>query len=97
MRTLVTGGSRSGKSAVAEGLLLDAACTGLGIALVSQLLSRQALANGLLQPLVEHTIRGPNWALLTHRDSENNPLARSFSEWLSSNLGTDGRVSLEAG
>ena len=62
------------------GLLLDAACAGLGIALVSQLLSRKALADGQLQPLVEHTIRGPNWALLTHRDSENN--ARSFSEWL---------------
>ncbi|MCY1184961.1 LysR substrate binding domain protein [compost metagenome] len=64
------------------GLLLDAVCAGLGIALVSQLLSRQARADGLLQPLVEQTIRGPNWALLTHRDSENNPLARSFSEWL---------------
>jgi len=62
------------------GLLLDAACAGLGIALVSQLLSRQACANGLLQPMVEPTIRGPNWALLTHRDSENS--ARSFSDWL---------------
>ena len=72
------------------GLLLDAACSGLGIALVSQLLSRQALANGLLQPLVEETIRGPNWALLTHRDSENNPLARSFSEWLLNNLVAEG-------
>ena len=66
------------------GLLLDAACAGLGIALVSQLLSRQARANGLLQPLVEQTIRGPNWALLTHRDSESD--ARSFSEWLMTNL-----------
>jgi LysR family glycine cleavage system transcriptional activator len=36
---------------------------------------------------VEDTIRGPNWALLTHRDSENNPLARSFVEWLLSKLG----------
>jgi LysR family glycine cleavage system transcriptional activator len=48
------------------------------------LLSQQARANGLLQPLVEQTIRGPNWALLTHRDSENN--ARSFCEWLANNL-----------
>ncbi|MBK5411625.1 LysR family transcriptional regulator [Pseudomonas sp. TH34] len=72
------------------GLLLDAACTGLGIALVSRLLSRQALESGLLQPLVEATIRGPNWALLTHRDSENNPLARCFSEWLIGNLATAG-------
>ncbi|WP_095169092.1 LysR substrate-binding domain-containing protein [Pseudomonas sp. Irchel 3H3] len=70
------------------GLLLDAACAGLGMALVSQLLSRQALANGSLKPLVEQTIRGPKWALLTHRDSENNPLARSFSEWLVNNLQT---------
>ncbi|WP_085633397.1 MULTISPECIES: LysR substrate-binding domain-containing protein [unclassified Pseudomonas] len=68
------------------GLLLDAACGGLGIALVSRLLSRQAQANGLLQPLVEDTIRGPNWALLTHRDSESYPLSRSFTEWLLAQL-----------
>ncbi|MFY0730745.1 LysR substrate-binding domain-containing protein [Pseudomonas sp. NFX15] len=68
------------------GLLLDAACSGLGIALVSQLLSRQAQATGLLQPMVEQTIRGPNWALLTHRDSENTPMARAFTEWLVTNL-----------
>ena len=71
------------------GLLLDAACTGLGIALVSQLLSRQARATGLLQPMVEQTIRGPNWALLTHRDSENIPMARAFTEWLVDNLAAD--------
>jgi LysR family glycine cleavage system transcriptional activator len=68
------------------GLLLDAACSGLGIALVSRLLSRQAQENGLLQPLVEQTIRGPNWAMLTHRDSENDPMARCFSQWLSAQL-----------
>jgi LysR family glycine cleavage system transcriptional activator len=71
------------------GLLLDAACTGLGIALVSQLLSRQARADGVLQPLVEDSIRGPNWALLTHRDSEQDPMARSFSEWLIHNLSAE--------
>lgn len=64
------------------GLLLDAACNGLGIALVSQLLAEPALANGQLQPLVERSIRGPNWAWLIHRDSENSPLTRSFSEWI---------------
>lgn len=68
------------------GLLLDAACAGLGVALVNQLLSPQAVANGTLKPLVEQTIRGPNWVLLTHRDSENNPLARRFSEWLVNSL-----------
>lgn len=68
------------------GLLLDAVCTGLGIGLVSQLLSRQAQTDGLLTPLVDATIRGPNWALLTHRDSEQDPLARSFTAWLLSHL-----------
>ncbi|MBK5534782.1 LysR family transcriptional regulator [Pseudomonas sp. TH08] len=68
------------------GLLLDAASAGLGIALVSRLLSRQARAEGLLQPLVEDTIRGPNWALLTHRDSEHDPLAQRFTAWLSDHL-----------
>ncbi|PMZ89403.1 MULTISPECIES: LysR substrate-binding domain-containing protein [unclassified Pseudomonas] len=71
------------------GLLLDAACTGLGIALVSQLLSRQARATGLLQPMVEQTIRGPNWALLTHRDSETTPMARVFTQWLVDNLAVE--------
>lgn len=71
------------------GLLLDASCSGLGIALVSQLLSRQARADGVLQALVEDTIRGPNWALLTHRDSEHDPLAKSFTAWLSANLSAD--------
>lgn len=70
------------------GLLLDAACAGLGIALVSQLLSQQARANGLLQPLVEQTVRGPNWALLTHRDSEDS--ARSFCAWLLEHLPSSG-------
>lgn len=70
------------------GLLLDAACAGLGIALVSQLLSQQARANGLLQPLVEQTVRGPNWALLTHRDSEES--ARSFCAWLLEHLPSSG-------
>jgi LysR family transcriptional regulator, glycine cleavage system transcriptional activator len=68
------------------GLLLDAVCSGLGIALVSQLLSQDARDKGLLQPLVDGTIRGPNWAMLTHRDSENEPMARSFSQWLQRHL-----------
>lgn len=68
------------------GLLLDAACQGLGIALISQLLSQQALANGLLQPLLEQTIRGPNWAWLIHRDSEADPLTRGFCAWLQEQL-----------
>ncbi len=64
------------------GLLLDAACNGLGMALVSELLAQPALASGQLLPLVPRSIRGPNWAWLIHRDSENSPLTRHFSEWL---------------
>jgi LysR family glycine cleavage system transcriptional activator len=70
------------------GLLLDAACAGHGIALVSQLLAAQALATGSLQPMCEHSVRGPEWACLIHRDSENNPLTRRFSEWLEAALGS---------
>lgn len=68
------------------GLLLDAACQGLGIALVSRLLASRARRDGLLQALVEQTIRGPKWAWLIHRDSENDPLTRSFSGWLTQAL-----------
>jgi len=39
------------------GLLLDAACAGNGIALVSQLLATHARSNGLLQPLSEQSMR----------------------------------------
>lgn len=68
------------------GLLLDAASQGLGIALVSQLLARQAHTNGLLQPLTERSVRGPNWAWLIHRDSEHSPLTRDFCTWLERQL-----------
>jgi len=64
------------------GLLLDAARSGLGIALVSQLLAQQALAEGILQPLTDQSVRGPNWSWLIHRDSENNPFTRHFCQWL---------------
>ena len=40
-----------------------------------------------LQPLVENTIRGPNWSWLMHRDGESNPLLRSFCLWLQAELG----------
>lgn len=64
------------------GLLLDAACAGHGIALVSCLLSASARANGRLQALSERSIVGPCWAWLIHRDSEKSSLTRCFSEWL---------------
>lgn len=76
------GQQSSGLNFSDPGLLLDAACDGLGIALVSQLLAQKARAENRLQPLVEQTIRGPKWAWLIHRDSELSPLTRSFSAWL---------------
>ncbi|MBB4867027.1 LysR family glycine cleavage system transcriptional activator [Pseudomonas nitritireducens] len=68
------------------GLLLDAASQGLGVALVSQLLAGDARQNGLLTPLSEQTVRGPNWSLLVHQQSERNAQAVGFCEWLSTAL-----------
>ncbi|WP_425318942.1 LysR substrate-binding domain-containing protein [Pseudomonas nitroreducens] len=68
------------------GLLLDAASQGLGIALVSQLLAGDARQNGLLAPLSEQTVRGPNWSLLVHQQSERNAQAQGFCEWLEAAL-----------
>lgn len=87
MEPLGSGGRRdSGLNFSDPGLLLDAACNGLGIALVSQLLAQHARDAGLLQPLTEQRVRGANWAWLLHRDSEHNPLARHFCQWLQSAL-----------
>lgn len=69
------------------GLLLDAASQGLGIALVSQLLAGDARSNDLLTPLSEQTVRGPNWSLLVHQQSERNAQAVVFCEWLETALG----------
>ncbi|AGI24706.1 putative transcriptional regulator [Pseudomonas sp. ATCC 13867] len=69
------------------GLLLDAASQGLGIALVSRLLAGDARDNGLLTPLCEQTVRGPNWSLLVHQQSERDAQAMRFCEWLEGALG----------
>ncbi|MFZ5959049.1 LysR substrate-binding domain-containing protein [Pseudomonas knackmussii] len=68
------------------GQLLDAACQGLGIALVSRLLAGDALARGSLVALTEQSVRGANWAWLVHRDSERNALAGDFCQWLAQQL-----------
>ena len=68
------------------GLLLDAACEGLGIALVSQLLAQRAREQGLLHAMTEQTIRGANWCWLIHRDNANNRLLHSFCDWLDAQL-----------
>ncbi len=69
------------------GMLLDAACTGLGIALVSELLSRQAVRGNLLQQLSERRIRGPDWVSLVRHDSEKRPSTRFFHDWIRIQLG----------
>ncbi|MCE7763939.1 LysR family transcriptional regulator [Pseudomonas putida] len=71
------------------GLLLDAASEGLGVALVSQLLARRAMEEGRLQALSTQRVRGPAWACLVHRDSQEDPLARQFLEWLKGALALD--------
>lgn len=68
------------------GLLLEAAGEGLGVALVSQLLAQRAVGEGRLQALSSQRVRGPAWACLVHRDSQDDPLARQFLEWLKAAL-----------
>ncbi|MDX7829169.1 LysR family transcriptional regulator [Aeromonas caviae] len=64
------------------GLLQDAASAGLGVALASELLSRDARRQGWLQPLSSHRVAGPNWNMLTHQESEASPQCRAVSQWL---------------
>ena len=86
----MTDGHVDGVCAFARpGVLLDAASEGLGVALVSQLLARRAVQQGLLQALSAQRVRGPAWACLVHRDSQGDPLARQFLEWLKGALGQE--------
>ncbi|MDZ4018412.1 LysR substrate-binding domain-containing protein [Pseudomonas sichuanensis] len=71
------------------GLLLEAAGEGLGIALVSQLLAQRLVAQGQLQALSAQRVRGPAWSCLVHRDSQDDPQARRFLEWLKVVLAQD--------
>lgn len=64
------------------GLLLEAASAGLGVALVSELLSRPARQQGVLLPLSTRRVKGPQWNLLVHQDSEGMPECRAFCHWL---------------
>lgn len=64
------------------GLLLDAACEGHGVAMVSQLLAARGRDKGLLTPLSERRVAGPQWGCLVHQDSEKSPLTRSFMGWV---------------
>ncbi|MGU5698536.1 LysR family transcriptional regulator [Aeromonas allosaccharophila] len=64
------------------GLLLEAASAGLGVALVSELLSRPARQQGQLLQLSSRRVKGPQWDLLVHQESEGMPECRAFCHWL---------------
>ncbi|WP_429020118.1 LysR family transcriptional regulator [Aeromonas allosaccharophila] len=76
------------------GLLLEAASAGLGVALVSELLSRPARQQGQLLPLSAHRVKGPQWDLLVHQESEGMPECRAFCHWLGQQF-ADGELDRE--
>ncbi|MGH1389042.1 MAG: LysR family transcriptional regulator [Aeromonas jandaei] len=78
------------------GLLLEAASAGLGVALVSELLSRSARQQGQLLPLSTRRVKGPQWNLLVHQDSEGMPECRAFCHWLGRQF-ADGEPDREEG
>ena len=86
------GQRREGMNFSEPGQLLDAACQGLGIALVSELLAARACEQGLLQPLDDVRMRGPRWSWLVHEDSAADPLVISFCEWLLASLPATARA-----
>ncbi|WP_429104385.1 LysR family transcriptional regulator [Aeromonas allosaccharophila] len=78
------------------GLLLEAASAGLGVALVSELLSRPVRQQGQLLPLSAHRVKGPQWDLLVHQESEGMPECRTFCQWLGQQF-ADGELEREDG
>ena len=56
---------------------------------VSQLLAQRAVGEGRLQALSSQRVRGPAWACLMHRDSQDDPLARQFLGWLKGALAAE--------
>lgn len=78
------------------GLLLEAASAGLGVALVSELLSRPARQQGQLLPLSTRRVKGPQWNLLVHQDSEGMPECRAICQWLGQQF-ADGEPDREEG
>ncbi|MEH8199399.1 LysR family transcriptional regulator [Aeromonas allosaccharophila] len=76
------------------GLLLEAASAGLGVALVSELLSRPARQQGQLLPLSSRRVKGPQWDLLVHQESEGMPECRAFCHWLGQQF-ADGELDRE--
>ncbi|MGY3948343.1 LysR family transcriptional regulator [Aeromonas allosaccharophila] len=78
------------------GLLLEAASAGLGVALVSELLSRPVRQQGQLLPLSSRRVKGPQWDLLVHQESEGMPECRAFCHWLGQQF-ADGEPDREEG
>nr|WP_256351995.1 LysR substrate-binding domain-containing protein [Aeromonas sp. sia0103] len=62
---------------------MDAASAGLGVALVSERLSQLARQQGLLLPLSSYRVKGPQWSMLVHQESEQTPQCRTLCHWLS--------------
>ena len=78
------------------GLLLEAASAGLGVALVSERLSQPAREQGQLLPLSACRVKGPQWSLLIHQESEGMPECRAFCHWLGQQF-ADGEPDREEG
>ncbi|MFB2865500.1 LysR family transcriptional regulator [Aeromonas sp. MdU4] len=78
------------------GLLLEAASAGLGVALVSERLSQPAREQGQLLPLSALRVKGPQWSLLIHQESEGMPECRAFCHWLGQQF-ADGEPDREGG
>ena len=52
------------------------------MALVSERLSQPAREQGQLLPLSACRVKGPQWSLLIHQESEGMPECRAFCHWL---------------
>ena len=66
------------------------------MARVSDLLSRPARQQGLLLPLSTRRVKGPQWDLLVHQESEGMPECRTFCQWLGQQF-ADGELEREDG
>ena len=64
------------------------------MALVSELLSRPARQQGQLLPLSSRRVKGPQWDLLVHQESEGMPECRAFCHWLGQQF-ADGELDRE--
>ncbi|MNR53068.1 hypothetical protein D3C85_1730160 [compost metagenome] len=66
------------------------------MALVSERLSQPAREQGQLLPLSALRVKGPQWSLLIHQESEGMPDCRAFCHWLCQQF-ADGEPDREEG